>query len=71
MSKVLTQTGLNRAMYIMLRKLGGKIVIRDSDIDSPDKEDAMLIQYHPSDHVFVLSLHKAKDENNIIIPSMN
>jgi len=72
MPKELTQTGLNRAMWIMLKKLGGKVVIRESDLENPNHEDAMLIQHSPNEHVFVFSLHKTKKSmSNIIIPSVN
>ena len=73
MAKELTQTGLNRAMWIMLKKLGGKIVIPEYDIEKSNVEDAMLIQHCPNEHMFVFSLHKVKDNNisNIIIPSRN
>ena len=72
--KQLTQTGLNRAMWIMLRKLGGRVVIREHDLENPNIEDAMEIQHDPAAKVFVFSLHKVKDNKNIsriIIPSRN
>ena len=74
MPKELTQTGLNRAMWIMLKKLGGKVIINERDLENPNKEDAMLVQHCPNEHCFVLSLHKVKDNkniSNIIIPSLN
>ena len=77
MAKELTQMGLNRAMFLMLKKLGGKVVISEGEIEHSNKEDAMLIQHHPADHVFVLSLHRVRSldvnkvTSNIIIPSRN
>ena len=74
MAKELTQAGLNRAMWIMLKKLGGKIAISEHQIEIPNAEDAMLVQHCPNEHMFVFSLHKVKDNkniSNIIIPSRN
>ena len=73
-NKQLTQTGLNRALFQMVKKLGGKVVIPDIALAVPNPDDAMLIQYHPNEKVFVFSLHKVKDNKNIssiIIPGVN
>ena len=63
--KNLTQVGMHRAMWVMLKRLGGKIVIPERQIESPNQDDAMKIQYDPATKVFVLSLHKVKDNVNI------
>ena len=72
--KQLTQVGLNRAMWLMLKRLGGKIIIPEHLIENPNQEDAMKIQHDPAMKVFVFSLHKVKDNANIskiIVPRMN
>lgn len=61
-NKQLTQTGINRAMWIMLKKLGGKITIPEGALESPNVDDAMQIQHDPSTKRFVFSLHKVKGE---------
>lgn len=72
--KQLTQAGINRAMWIMLRKLGGKTTIPEGALEQPNKDDAMQIQYDPSVKSFVFSLHKIKPgakpvASKIIIPN--
>lgn len=72
-NKKLTQTGLNRAMWYMLKSLGGKVTIPERAIEKPNPEDAMQIQYDPTVKSFTLSLHKVKTEEKslIIQPGMN
>lgn len=72
-NKKLTQTGLNRAMWVMLKRLGGKITIPEGALEKPNPDDAMQIQYDPSVRSFTLSLHKVKEKTKslIIQPGMN
>ncbi len=71
--KHLTQTGLNRAMWFMLKSLGGKVTIPERAIEKPNPDDAMQIQYDPSVKSFTFSLHKVKEQKQslIIQPGMN
>ncbi len=72
--KELNQVGLNRAMFVMLKWLGGRIVIKAHEIENGNTDDAMKIQYDPDSKVFVFTLHKAKDNENIsrlLIPGRN
>ena len=66
-NKQLTQTGLNRAMWIMLKKLGGKINIPGRLLEMPNPNDAMQVQYDPGSDSFTLSLHKVKEQKQSII----
>ena len=71
-NKQLTQTGINRAMWIMLKKLKGKITIPGRALEEPNTDDAMQIQYDPSTDSFTFSLHKIPDEKKSpIIQGLN
>ena len=70
--KQLTQTGLNRAMFIMLKRLGGQIAIKEHAIENPSPEDAMKVQHDPASKVFVFSLHRVrKSISQILVPGRN
>lgn len=66
-NKKLTQTGLNRAMWIMLHKLEGKIIIPEGLLEKPNVEDAIQIQYDPSIKSFIFSLHKVRENQTSVI----
>ncbi len=66
-NKKLTQVGLNRAMWVMLRRLGGKITIPEGALERPNPDDAMQIQYDPSVKSFTFSLHKVKEQKQSLI----
>lgn len=72
-NKQLTQTGLNRAMWVMLKRLGGKTTIPEGALEQPNPDDAMQIQYDPSIKSFTFTLHKVKtpEKSRIIQPGMN
>ena len=79
MNKQLTQVGLNRAMWIMLKRLLASekrdvVIIHEKHLEMPNLDDAMKIQYDPLVGAFIFSLHKAKDNKNIsslIVPGRN
>ena len=62
MAKRLTQTGINRAMWIMLKCLNGRVVIPGRALEEPNVDDAMQIQHDPSTDSFIFTLHKVKGE---------
>ena len=64
--KQLTQAGINRVIWHLLKKVGGKFVISEADL-AMDSEDAIKIQHHPSDDVFVFELAKAPPEKKTVI----
>ena len=71
--KQLTQAGLNKVIWSLLRRVGGKFTISERAIETPDPDDAIRIQHDPSIKSFTLSLHKVKKEDKslIIQPGMN
>ena len=73
-NKELSQAGLNRVMWHLLRKQkDGRFTIPLNAIDQPNPEDAIQIQYDPSVKSFTLSAHKirpnAKAVSSIILPA--
>ncbi len=65
--KHLTQAALNRAIWILVRRLGGKVVISEQEIGIPS-DDALKIQHYPKDGNFVFTLTKeAEGEKSPII----
>ncbi len=65
--KQLTQAGLNRAMWIMLKRLGGKVAIPERLLEQPNPDDAIEIKYDPSVKSFVFELHKVRAQDKSII----
>lgn len=72
--KHITQTGLNRAMWRMLAALGGKFVVKASDIESLKANSAIKIDHVESRDEFIFRLVRMPDapkESLIITPGMN
>ena len=73
-NKKLTQTGLNRVIWHLLReRQDGKFTIHERDIEQPNPEEAIKINYDSSSKSFILSAHKIradrKEVSSIILPS--
>lgn len=66
--KQLTQAAINRVIWLMLRRLGGKFVCSEQDIETPS-DDALKIQHYPGDQNFVFTMTKEAEakESNIIL----
>ena len=72
--KNITQAGLNRAMWRMLAALGGKFVVKASDIETVRSNAAIKIDHVASRDVFVFRLirmSEAPKQSLIITPGMN
>jgi len=73
-NKTLTQTGLNRVIWHLLKgRKDGKFTIHERDIEQPNPEEAIKINYDSSSKSFILSAHKIKanrkEASSIILPS--
>ena len=71
--KKLTQAGINRVIWHLLKRVGGKINIPERAIDGVNTDDAIRIDYDPSLKTFTFSLHKIKKPEDAIIvqPGLN
>lgn len=72
--KQITQTGLNRAMWRMLVALGGKFVVKASDVETVNSNAAIKIDHVESKDEFVFRLIRTPDapkQSLIITPGMN
>ncbi len=72
--KQITQAGLNRAMWRMLAALGGKFVVKASDVESIRSNAAIKIDHIESRDEFVFRLVRAPEapkQSLIITPGMN
>lgn len=72
-NKQLTQAGINRCIWAMLKQLGGKFVISEREVERTNTEDAIRIDHDPSIQTFTMSIHKVKNKKDslIIQPGMN
>ena len=72
--KQITQAGLNRAMWRMLAALGGKFVVKASDVESIRSNAAIKIDHVESKDEFIFRLVRmpeAPKQSLIITPGMN
>ncbi len=72
--KQITQAGLNRAMWRMLVALGGKFVIKASDVETTRSNAAIKIDHVESTDEFIFRLVRmpeAPKQSLILTPGMN
>lgn len=72
--KQITQAGLNRAMWRMLVALGGKFVVKASDVEKVNANAAIKIDHIEARDEFVFRLVRVpdvKEKSLIITPGMN
>ena len=65
----LTQTGINRVLWLMLHALGGKFEVSNADITTVNQEVGIRIDHNSTTDKFTLSLQRLqeKQQSNIII----
>ncbi len=68
--KQLTQAGLNKTIWNMLKRLGGKFQITEHEL-AVMSDDAIKIQHDPVTKTFYFSLCQAKEDekSNILLPN--
>lgn len=69
--KQITQAGLNRAMWRMLAALGGKFVVKASDVECVKANSAIKIDHVESADEFIFRLVRMPDvpKKSLIITS--
>lgn len=71
--KQLTQAGLNKVIWHLLKRIGGKFTISEKAVEAPSLTAAIRIDHDAATKTFTLSLQKVKKpkQSLIIQPSMN
>lgn len=67
--KQLTQAGINKTIWNMLRQLGGKFHITEQEL-ARVSADAIKIQHDPATKTFYFSICEVRDEekSNLVFP---
>ena len=72
-NKTLTQEGLNKVIWKLLKKNGGSIIITEQELDEV-RSEAIMVQHDKRHRAFRLSLtrpQKVETRSNLILPGMN
>lgn len=64
-NKRITQKGMHKVLWKLLKKAGGTFTISDREITEARPNDAVRIVYDPSIKSFTLSLHKLKESDQL------
>lgn len=74
MHRQLTQAGMNRAIWHMLRALKGRFTISFKQLQAVDPNIAIRVDHIESTDTFVLSLQRLNDmakDNSVVIDTHN
>lgn len=67
-SLTLTQDGLNKVLWMLIKSKGGRLVIREKDLIDVPNGSALRVDHFSDTNEFVLSLTKV-NTSPIIIPN--